>query len=152
MEGAAFLGEFYRNPYMPRIKQLCFFDHVREKLAKNKMKFLHVGMRSGGLDFYGFAGQPIVYIAFEKMVEDHETGELKPRFDERMSRVEGAFKEAGETSYNRVGISQPPKRWTTVNGTVAKVDAARKEQGEIAKGFLEADLNKILGEIDRMLT
>jgi hypothetical protein len=150
MQNCRYIGEFYKNPYMPRTRQLCFFDHIGRELMIHNKSFLHVGMRSGGLDFYGLAGQPILYIAFEKLFADFETGEMKPKFDLRVGNLVEAFKESGIGTFNRTTISQPPKRWTTDNGTVAKRDEDRKQSNE-TKGFLPSDLDTMIGDIKRLL-
>jgi len=147
-----FLGEFYKEPYMSRPKQLCFFDEIGARLGKSKHKYLHVGMRSGGLDFLGLAGQPMLYIAYEKLVADFQTGEPKLKFDERIKGLTEAASEVGtELSINRASISRQPKRWTTTDGINYMKDDARKAEGNDAKGFLDADLKKIVGSITSLL-
>ncbi len=69
--GTIYLGEFWNEPAWKekwedsRQQQVRLFYILQRELQANKKRLVHVGMRSGGLDAYGFAGQAIVYIVAE---------------------------------------------------------------------------------------
>lgn len=150
-EGSRYLGEFYTARSLTRSMQLCFFDYIRELLEWHGGKrFLHVGMRSGGLDFYGFAGQPVLYIAAEQV-----SNEGKRVGDERMKGITKALSAVKGASYDRFIAERVPKRWVT-QGDLVTVDAKRKpsaggEKNDEDKGFTDSDLAALVQQIRNRL-
>src|SRR5262249_51802298 len=93
-----FLGKFFRDPDhnidLTRPQQLRFWEYVRDVLGRSGKALVHVGMRSGGMDFLGFAGQPIIYIV------------AKDADDRGMAPVAAQLSTAKELSYTRFEASK----------------------------------------------
>lgn len=72
--GCVYLGEFWNDPIWPaggdRTKQVRLFYLLKKELksAAPHRSMVHVGMRSGGLDAYAFAGQAAIYIVAQPQV------------------------------------------------------------------------------------
>jgi hypothetical protein len=126
--GTIYLGEFWNDPLWKekwgdsRQKQVRLFYILKRELKANKNRLVHVGMRSGGLDAYGFAGQAIVYIV----------AEYSP--DKRMAPKVQQLKSAEVLEFDRFEAERTPKRfgalkedpeWTAKFG---KKDAVEKYQ------------------------
>ena len=101
-------------------------------------------MRSGGLDFYGLAGQPILYVATEQL-----SNENRLVGDERMKGVTTALAGKPDMQFDRFIASRQPKRWTT-EGDVVKRDETRKTN-ETSGGFLKNDLDALIAQIKQRL-
>jgi hypothetical protein len=137
---------------LSRRQQLRFFAALAARQGGHGT-VLHVGMRSGGLDFLGLAGLKVLYI--------HPKGSV----DARMEPVVQTFKKLqdkhGATpNIQRVDVERNPKRWKEYSpeGQIAAFpDPERKPprltRGATAtpdtenKGFLEKDLNELVGTI-----
>lgn len=143
-QGSHFIGEFYRNPALTRPQQLYFFHYLGRLLVQfGGKKFLHVGMRSGGLDLFGFGGQPVLYVAIEKL-----SNEQNLVGDERMKGFAASAQAAG-MPYNRFRATEQPKRWTA-EGDNVKPDERRKANPD-SNGFSGTDLEALVSQIQQLL-
>ncbi len=102
--GSIYLGEFWKDPDWQRQwgdgrqKQVRLFYILKRELKANGKRLVHVGMRSGGLDAYGFAGQAIVYIVAEYSA------------DTRMAPKVAQLKAADVLEFDRFAAASTPKR------------------------------------------
>ncbi len=108
LSASVFLGEFWKDDHWKlgsnRAAQIRLFYILRQHLALVGHKAVHAGMRSGGLDAYGFAGEPIVYvIAKSKAGEDTRDSRMKPV-------VEALTKAPSPMPFGRVPISKEPSK------------------------------------------
>jgi hypothetical protein len=110
-----YLGEFWRiDGTWPfggnRQMQLRLFYVLKRELKNAGRKLVHVGMRSGGLDAYAFAGHAVIYI-----VSQGQTGS-----DNRMHGVVGDFTAQGaKLPFARFVSTVPPKRRYAVDSDPA---------------------------------
>lgn len=94
------LGEFWNGrPLLgARTMQVRLFYILKKALKESGKSLVHVGMRSGGLDAYGFSGQRIIYL-YKDSVND--------------ARMEAVCRDIG-TYFHRQGLTRAPKRSTEV--------------------------------------
>ncbi|MBR0646451.1 hypothetical protein [Plastoroseomonas hellenica] len=139
-----FLGKFFedkeRGISLTRPEQLRFWEYVRDVLSRNGKRLVHVGMRSGGMDFLGFAGQPIIYVI------------SRDADDRRMKPVAEQLAGAQDLSYSRFEASRRPKLWKEPGTYDVQPDLARKANPETERGFTEEDLDGLMKDITRKLS
>lgn len=89
------IGKFWEKDgvNLDRRTQIRMFATLRDLLNVEGKELVHVGPRSGGLDFYGFAGEPTLYLL---------GGDVP---DQRMTNVVGAHEDQagkGNSSFQRL--------------------------------------------------
>lgn len=75
--GCIFIGEFWNDPFWnahpptpsTMLQQVRLFYVLKKSLDRGN-RLVHMGMRSGTLDFYGFSGQRVIYIIPEGIFDD----------------------------------------------------------------------------------
>ena len=138
------IGRFYQDNLMlaTRARQARLFYILKRVLKTNGKRLVHVGMRSGGMDFLGFAGQRIIYITGTR-------GDNSPIPDGRMAGVVESYKtfRANEggikvNKYQKFQAPRNPKR--LARGAAEKRDA--KGIGEEGTNALVAQIAAAMGE------
>jgi hypothetical protein len=139
-----FLGKFFQDTAnsinLTRPQQLRFWEYLRDVLSRSGKKLVHVGMRSGGMDFLGFAGQPIIYV----ISRDAEDRRMKP-VAEQLAEVE-------YLNYSRFEASRRPKLWKEPGTYNVIPDADRKANPESERGFTDEDLDRLMRDIQSKLS
>jgi hypothetical protein len=127
-----FLGQFWKDSGFPtgttRAAQIRLFYTLQSDLEKQAKGMLHVGMRSGGLDMFGFGDQPVLYIIGAESD------------DARMAKCTSKLQEA-DFNYERAVVSHNPKRY----GRSPKTKLSR------GSGFEAVDVTLIMNKITAML-
>ena len=82
--GAQVIGKYWENEPMfsNRFNQVRLFYVLKKMLKVRQCEMVHVGMRSGGLDMFGFSGQKTIYVS-------------RAQGDARMGAVVQRFADAG---------------------------------------------------------
>jgi hypothetical protein len=133
------LGKFWERlpdtlPTKGRDIQIRFFYILEKQLKAVGRGLVHVGMRSGGLDMYGFSGQRMIYIAGPAKLH-------KDPNDKRMTNVVNAFAAAGRVgtySFEQFHAQHLPK--------------ALGIRPNARRGFELRDANDIVAKIEAALT
>lgn len=92
------IGKFWENTnfFKNRLNQVRLFYVLEKMIQVHNCRMVHVGMRSGGLDMFGFSGQCIIYLS------------LKTN-DDRMGTVPAVFETAGLASmFQKQELEQLP--------------------------------------------
>jgi hypothetical protein len=125
--GAIVIAKYWDDVplFKDRFNQVRLFYVLKKMLKVRDRKMVHVGMRSGGLDMFGFSGQKAIYVS-------------KAAGDSRMEPVANAFKDAGlGANYQKLAASRLPKRGA--HHSAHKATAQR--------GFAVGDLDKLMAAI-----
>ncbi|NOT09776.1 MAG: hypothetical protein HOP28_16410 [Gemmatimonadales bacterium] len=136
---AIWLGDFWNHWGLggDRSHQIRFF-YVLSKMLKlqvPRLNLVHVGMRSGGLDMYGFSGQRIIYIvapvtAAGGVNDNRMLGAFQALDAARIAGIVTSY------SYGRYQATRIPKRYG---------------HGARYRGFSPANLNTLVAQITASL-
>jgi hypothetical protein len=110
-----FIGEFWNQlkgaPYslkeVPQKTQIRALYFLKQLLKKQAKRLVHVGMRSGNLDNYAFAGQTVVYLV-PAGFDDRRTTQLATELPEGKKRwIRSETPEVPRVAYRR-GLGELP--------------------------------------------
>ena len=130
---ATVIGKFWDadDLFKDRFNQVRLFYVLKKMLKVRNCRMVHVGMRSGGLDMFGFSGQKAVYVS-------------RAAGDDRMAPVAALFDDLdmGDT-YQKHTAERLPKRGPHHAGKGGRTKAQR--------GYTDTDLDTLMGEINTAL-
>jgi hypothetical protein len=136
------IGLFWKDPAWPapgrREMQVRLFHVLGRLLGYAGRNYVHVGMRSGGVDLFGFAGQPMIYLV--------KTGS----YDARMVKVANGLNGVEDMDYDRLELERFPKRYADAAFTGATESTVRddtRKADATAKGFSDQDVKKLTDAI-----
>lgn len=133
-DNAIVIGKYWDDVplFKNRQYQVRLFYVLKKMLKVRERRLVHVGMRSGGLDMFGFSGQKTIYVS-------RATG------DERMEPVAQQFADAGlQDTFQKHTSAHLPKRGPSGSDN-------KGGRSERQRGFARADLTTLMNEINSAL-
>jgi hypothetical protein len=131
---AIVIGKYWDDVplFKNRQYQVRLFYVLKKMLKVRDRRLVHVGMRSGGLDMFGFSGQKTIYVS-------RATG------DERMEPVAHQFADVGlQDRFQKHTAARLPKRGPSGS-------AKKRGRSEDQRGFAPDDLPVLMGKINSAL-
>jgi hypothetical protein len=133
-DNAIVIGKYWDDVplFKNRQYQVRLFYVLKKMLKVRGRRLVHVGMRSGGLDMFGFSGQKTIYVS-------------RAAGDQRMEPVVQQFADVGlQDTFQKHTATRLPKRGPSGS-------AKKGERSEDQRGFAPDDLTVLMSKIKSAL-